>query len=59
MNSLIGTIILAGTDVNGTVRLLIHTEEKELRDLTYLPLLTPVRITLSPVDAPEKEKEAQ
>lgn len=46
MNSIIGTIVDAGTDDKGNVRLIIHTEEGELRKLKDLPIYAAAKITI-------------
>lgn len=54
-NSFIGKITTAGTDAEGTCRLIIEADEIELEKLTYLPLYTPVVVTLSKVETPETQ----
>lgn len=45
-NALIGTIVEAGTDESGQPRLLIHTEESDIKSLRELPLFRPALITI-------------
>lgn len=49
MNTLIGTIVEAGTDERGQVRLIIHTEEAELKKLAVLPLYRAAMIRIEPL----------
>jgi hypothetical protein len=47
--TIIGTIVEAGTDEHGACRLIIETEPNEIKGLSDLPLYYPARITIERV----------
>lgn len=54
-DTIIGTIVEAGRDHDGKVRLVIYTGEEDVKQLADLPLYAPVLITIRRVEKENAE----